>query len=149
MHATMLAAGDKMKYLVTFFILFTTLFAQNIKYSYDPYPPFTYEDKSTQTIKGVSIDVLNALFSRMNQPFESELNPWSYVLKELQTGAADVTFPLPIQEEEILLFPSRFLWSGSCSIHQSRMLIAGTMSLAINHYRSVLSKATLTVPSGI
>lgn len=93
-----------MRPLILLLVCLSTLFSEEIRYSYDPYPPFTYEDASTQEVKGRAVEIIHALFSRMNLDVKTELKPWSYVLEEMKVGAVDVTFPMPVQLESYIVF---------------------------------------------
>ena len=65
----------------------------------DPWPPYTIGEQQEPAQGGISIDLCKAIFSRLDLKFTSQLLPWKRALIHLQSGEADLTFPLVITKE--------------------------------------------------
>src|SRR6188474_3917474 len=60
------------------------------------YPPITYLDRDVP--KGVAVDLVRALSTRMNRPIEIRLMAWQEAQNMVLQGKADALFPMSITE---------------------------------------------------
>jgi len=58
----------------------------------DPYEPFVYADENGKAI-GITVDVADRIFTKLNVPYQIRIIPWLRALKELKAGEADAVSP--------------------------------------------------------
>ncbi|WP_019027463.1 substrate-binding periplasmic protein [Colwellia piezophila] len=75
----------------------------------EDWPPFSYEDKETNLISGLSTEIINATFSRMGISIEeNNIYPWARAQKDMYLGKLDAVYTASINDErkKYSLFPS-------------------------------------------
>ena len=66
----------------------------------EDWPPFSYEDKVTKKISGLSTEVINATFKRMGVSIKSNtVYPWIRAQKWVYSGELDAIYTASINEE--------------------------------------------------
>lgn len=65
----------------------------------DPWPPFVVGEEGKEARGGIAIDLCREIFSRLGVKLSSQIHPWKRTMGYLETGEADLTFPL-IQNEQ-------------------------------------------------
>ena len=85
------------------------------------YPPYAYRD-SDSVIKGVSVELTRALFSRLGKRFSIKALPWARALFMMENGEADaIVNVLEVEERKrFLLFPKEVFLTESVVLFGQR-----------------------------
>ncbi len=79
------------------------------------YPPFEYTENGVA--RGLSVEIVQAVFRQMGQPIEIKAFPWKRALFMIQGGSADAAFTTnrTSEREAYGVFPKESLLSGTIS----------------------------------
>lgn len=79
------------------------------------YPPYIYEESGS--LKGVAVEIIQEVFSRMNQPINISVLPWARAIKQIQSNQADGIFTIYKTEdrEKFVDFSLEPLLNLSCT----------------------------------
>ncbi|WP_234996088.1 substrate-binding periplasmic protein [Pseudobacteriovorax antillogorgiicola] len=62
--------------------------SKTLQIGVDPWPPFSYS--SSSKLKGVSVDIIRAAFSKVGIKTDFHLLPWKRIVRNIQLGELDV-----------------------------------------------------------
>jgi polar amino acid transport system substrate-binding protein len=95
-----------------------------IHFSDSPYPPFTEGELGGPPTEGITLRIINEIFSRLGIETEIELMPWKRVLKSVETGQSDgVTLLMYTPEREKYLLYTEVLFESHDLIYYNTELM--------------------------
>ncbi len=109
---------------VIFFPILVSAKDQVIQFATDPWPPYFLESEHSSVDKGIGVDLVQAVFSRLEgvRPSFPKV-PWKRALMEVQSGSKDAVALLlktPEREEHMLFTVPVIQTEGMLLFHKNR-----------------------------